>query len=135
MTAANFAGRNPTPNTGVNRHMPFAQKAFSDVRAFWNVDEWELPAGARMAEGRNKDQAAIYLPDEFPTPLRVQLRILTASGSDKRQSSVEGTQYSFSCAGRLFYKSEKNSERGRQMYTTLFYRAVARPAGLTPRFN
>ena len=111
MTAANFAGQTPIPNTGVNQHMPFAQKMFSDERAFWNVDEWELPAGARMAQNQNKDQAAVYLPDEFPTPFRVQLRILTVSESDRHVSSVEGAQYSFSCAGRLFYRSEKYSDK------------------------
>ena len=107
MPAAMFTGQTPIPNAAANQHMPFSQKAFSDTGAFWNLDEWELPAGAQMLGGQNKDQATIYLPDEFPTPTRVQLRILTASESDKRQSSVEGTQYSFSCAGRLFYKSVK----------------------------
>ena len=135
MTAANFAGQTPIPNTGVNQHMPFAQKAFSDARAFWNVDEWELPAGTRMAQNPNKDQAAVYLPDEFPTPFRVQLRILTVTESDKHVSSVEGTQYPFSCAGRLFYRSEKHSDKNQEVYTGMFYRTVARPAGSAPRFN
>ena len=94
-----------------------------------------MPAGARTSEGRNRDQATIYLPDEFPTPFRVQLRVLTASESDRRQSSVGGTQYPFGCAGRLFYRSGKNSDKDREKYDTLFFRAVARPAGLTPRFN
>ena len=55
MTARNFSGLTPIENSAVNQHMPFAQKIFPDEKAFWNVDEWELPAGARMVE--NKDQA------------------------------------------------------------------------------
>ena len=135
MTARNFSGLTPIGNSGVNQHMPFAQKIFSDEKAFWNEDEWDLPAGARMVESQGKDQATVYLPDDFPTPFRVQLRILTVSESDKHVSSVEGQQYSFSCAGRLFYKSEKYSDKNQELYTGMFYRTVAWSAGLTPRFN
>ena len=135
MTARTFSGLTPIENSGVNQHMPFAQKIFSDEKAFWNVDEWDLPAGARMVENQGKDQATVYLPDGFPTPFRVQLRILTVSESDKHMSSVEGPQYSFSCAGRLFYRSEKYSDENQELYTGMFYRTVAWSAGLTPRFN
>ena len=115
--------------------MPFAQKIFSDEKAFWNVDEWDLPAGARMVENQNKDQAAVYLPDDFPTPFRTQLRIVTVTESDRHVSSVEGTQYSFSCVGRLFYRSEKYSDENQELYTGMFFRTVAWSAGLAPRFN
>ena len=111
MAAGNFRGQTPIWNSGVNQHMPYAQKIFSDEKAFWNLDEWELPAGARMGENQNKDLATVYLPDDFPTPFRVQLRILAATESDRRVSSVEGAQYSFSCAGRVFCRSEKFSDK------------------------
>ena len=135
MPGRNFSGLTPIENSGVNQHMPFAQKIFSDEKAFWNVDEWDLPAGAEMRENQNKDQATIYLPDDFPTPFRVQLRILTVTESDRHVSSVEGTQYSFSCAGRLFYRSSRFSDENQELYTGLFYRTVAWSAGLSPRFN
>ena len=135
MAAGNFSGQTPIQNSGVNQHMPFAQRMFSDEQAFWNVDEWELPAGARMAQNQNRDQAAVYLPDEFPTPFRAQLRILAASESDRHVRSVEGAQYSFSCAGRLFYKSGKYSAENQEVSAGMFYRTAAWSAGLTPRFN
>ena len=50
-------------------------------------------------------------------------------------SSVEGAQYSFGCAGRLFYRSEKFTDKNQEFYTGMFYRTVAWPAGLTSRFN
>ena len=61
MPGRNFSGLTPIENSGVNQHMPFAQKIFSDEKAFWNVDEWDLPAGAEMRENQNKDQATVYL--------------------------------------------------------------------------
>ena len=135
MASRNFSGLTPVESSGVNQHMPFAQKIFSDEKAFWNVDEWDLPAGAEMRENQNKDQATVYLPDDFPTPFRVQLRILTVTESDRHVSSVEGTQYSFSCAGRLFYSSSRFSTENEELYTGMFYRTVAWSAGLSPRFN
>ena len=125
MAAGNFSGQTPILNSGLNQHVPFAQKIFSDEKAFWNLDEWELPAGARMEENQNKDQATVYLPDDFPTPFRVQLRILTATESDRHVSSVEGAQYSFSCAGRLFYRSEEFSGKNQEFYTGMFSRTAA----------
>ena len=65
--------------------------------------------GAQMTEFQ--EQATIYLPDDFPTPLRVQLRNISVSESDRRKSSVEGTRYSFSCIGRLLFRSETHSAK------------------------
>ena len=124
MPNTTYAGQTPIPNTAANQHMPFAQKAFSDEGAFRNLNEWELPAGAQMTE--LQDQATIYLPDDFPTPLRVQLRIISVSESGRRKSSVEGMQYSFSCEGRLLFKSENHSVKDHEMYATVFYRTAAR---------
>ena len=61
MPGRNFSGLTPIENSGVNQHMPFAQKIFSDEKAFWNVDEWDLPAGAEMRENQNRDQATVLL--------------------------------------------------------------------------
>ena len=85
MAARTCSGLTPIGNSGVNQHMPFAQKIFSDEKAFWNLDEWELPAGARMEETQNKDQAAVYLPDDFPSPFIVQLRMLAATKRQARE--------------------------------------------------
>ena len=50
MPAAASSGRAPIPKKAGDQHDPFAQEAFSDVAAFWRLDEWEVSAGAQTAE-------------------------------------------------------------------------------------
>ena len=109
MPATLYMGHPPIPNRASNQHNPSAQKAFADGRASWHLDEWGLPEGAAMSESAADGQATIYLPGDFPTPMRVQLRIISVSESDRRGSSVEGTQYAPSCVGRLLFRSSLRS--------------------------
>ena len=41
----------------------------------WNTDDWELPRGCLLAE--QGDQVAIRLPDSFPAPHRMFLRVVS----------------------------------------------------------
>ena len=96
---------------------------------FWNTADWELPKGCLLAE--QGDQATIRLPDSFPTPHRMFLRVISCWENDFHKSSAPGPQYQFSVVGRLSYRPHADAD----YVTHLIFRTTAWTGGLVPRFN
>ena len=100
-----------------------------DSGTIWNTDDWELPRGCLLAE--QGDQATIRLPDSFPTPHRMFLRVVSCWENEFHKSSAPGPQYQFSLVGRLSYRPTAEAD-----YTAhLIFRTTAWTAGLVPRFD
>ena len=123
----------PIRNESENPHTPVALRVFSDGTCFWNIGRWELSAGAMLSNSAD-GQTPLRLPEEFPTPVRAQLRIVRVSENEWRKSSVERPQFSFSCVGRVMFHSMRYSTDGNEMHTAAFSRATAWSAGLSPRY-
>ena len=60
----------------------------------WNPGGWELPHGT-LQSGQG-GQVAIELPDSFPTPHRMFLRVVSCWENEYHKSSAPGHQYQFS---------------------------------------
>ena len=93
----------------------------------WNPGGWELPQGTLQSE--QGGQVAIKLPDSFPPPRRLFLRIVSCRESDFHKSSVPGPQYQFSLVGRVSYRPKANS----QYAAHLIFRTTAWSGGLVKR--
>ena len=95
----------------------------------WNSEDWELPRGCLLAE--QGDQVTIRLPDSFPTPHRMFLRVVSCWENEFHKSSAPGPQYQFSLVGRLSFRPTADSD----YIAHLIFRTSAWTAGLVPRFN
>ena len=95
----------------------------------WNTGDWELPYGSLQAG--YGDQATIKLPDSFPPPVRMFLRVVSCWENDYHKSSAPGPQYQFSCLGRVSYRPKPDAG----YVAHLLFRTTAWSAGLAPRFN
>ena len=82
---------------------------------------------ARRAQGWVARSRSL-LPDDFPPPIRTQLRVVSCAGNKYRDSSVPGAQYRFSCVGRLSCRSENC--RNWDYFAAVYFRTTARPGGL-----
>ena len=90
MTSAEVSDM-PIQTGFADRRTPLAQKLLTDVEYFRNMGEWELPVGTQVAE-EDDGQATLRLPEDYPTPFRVQPRIISFAASGSRRGSVEGPQ-------------------------------------------
>ena len=59
--------------------------------------------------GSDGGHATLQFLGEFPTPLGMQLRVVSVHGGERRRRSGEGPQYSFSCVGRVALHSRQYS--------------------------
>ena len=100
-----------------------------DSQIIWNTADWELPRGCLLAE--QGDQATIRLPDSFPVPHRMFLRVVSCWENEFHKSSAPGPQYQFSLLGRLSYRPTPDAD----YIAHLIFRTTAWTAGLVPRFN
>ena len=112
--------------------MAFAQRLDTDgphSETLWNTGDWELPQGClRAYQG---DQVTIRLPDDFPPPNRIFLRVVSCWENEFHKSSVPGPQYQLSMIGRLSYRSKPDAD----YVAHLIFRTTAWSGGLVPRFN
>ena len=110
----------------------FAQKLFANGGEFFrNAGGSELLPGAAL--GGRGGLAPIQLPDSATVPARAQLGIVGRSDNVRRQSSVDGPQYQFSCVDRLTFRSVRRAAGGH--YAGVFSSTTAWPVGPTPKFG